>query len=194
MTLQKITFTAMLSMIAVSLISVASVHADDAKKEAKPTTIELAEGKLELTVSGKWDKVKPRSRIVEYEFSVPAVEGDEKDGRVTVMGAGGSIEANIERWVGQFSQPDGGNTKDRAKVDEKKIGGQTVHSVDISGTFDDRPPFAGQGVQREKYRMLALIIETEQLGNYFVKFYGPAATIEANKEAFEEMAKSLQTK
>jgi hypothetical protein len=47
---------------------------------------------------------------------------------------------------------------------------------------------------REKYRMLSLIVQTEKLGNYFVKFYGPAATVEKNKAAFEGMVKSLQTR
>ena len=170
------------------------VRAEDAAKPAEPQKMELAEGKLELTVSGDWKKVAPKSRIVEFEFSVPAIEGDEQPGRVTVMGAGGGIEANIDRWIAQFSQPDGGETKARAKIDEKTIGGQKVYVVDIAGTYDDRPPFAGNGVMREKYRMLSMIIETEKLGNYFVKFYGPEATVEKNKGAFDEMVKSLQTK
>ena len=194
MILQRIIFTAIGSLAVAVLMTGSLANAEDAKKETDPTKIELADGKLELVVSGKWEKVAPKSRILDFEFSVPAVEGDEKPGRVTIMGAGGSIEANIDRWIAQFSQPDGGDTKTRAKIDEIKVGGHKIHKVDISGTFDDRPPFAGQGVKREKYRMLSLIIETENLGNYFVKFYGPEATVGANKEAFEEMAKSLRTK
>jgi hypothetical protein len=183
--------------VAATLLFGNFVRAEDKEKPAEPQKLELAEGKLELTISGDWKKIAPKSRIIEFEFSVPAVEGDEQPGRVTVMGAGGSIEANIDRWMAQFIQPDGSETKDSAKVDEKTVGGQKVTTVDIAGTYDDRPPFPGagvKGVMREKYRMLSMIIQTEKLGNYFVKFYGPAATIEKNKAAFDEMVKSLQTK
>lgn len=184
---------------AASVLLGSFVHAEEEAKPAEPKKaesqkLELAEGKLELTVSGDWKKIAPKSRIIEFEFSVPAVEGDEQPGRVTVMGAGGSIEMNIDRWMAQFIQTDGSETKDSAKVEEKTIGGQKVHVVDIAGTYDDRPPFAGNGVMREDYRMLSMIIETEKLGNYFVKFYGPAATVEKNKAAFDEMVKSLVTK
>ena len=67
---------------------------------------------------------------------------DTEDGRLTIMGAGGSIEANIDRWYGQFKQPDGSSTKDKAKVSKSKVAGQTVHMVDISGTFKTQMPLA----------------------------------------------------
>ena len=63
---------------------------------------------------------------------------------MTIMGAGGSVEANIDRWIGQFTQPDGSDTKKAAKIEQKKIGGQEVHLVDVAGTYkDQRGPFAG---------------------------------------------------
>ena len=77
------------------------------------------------------------------------------------MGAGGSIEDNIDRWLGQFIQPDGKKTKDKAKIDKKKIAGVPVHVVDIAGTYKDTPggPFArGKTIDREDYRMLGAII------------------------------------
>ncbi len=53
-----------------------------------------------------------QTRIVEHEFAIPAAEGDKADGRFTIMAAGGSVDANIDRWYAQFSQPDGGSTKE----------------------------------------------------------------------------------
>ena len=41
---------------------------------------------------------QPKSGIVMHEFSSPALEGDKADGRMTVMAAGGSVDANVERW------------------------------------------------------------------------------------------------
>ena len=51
----------------------------------------------------------------------------------------------------------------------------------------------GQGT-RDDYRMLAAIIETKAAGNYFVKFYGPKATIAENEKAFQELLLSLVVK
>src|SRR5450432_3402808 len=49
--------------------------------------------------------------MVEHEFAIPASKGDSADGRLTVMAAGGGIDANIDRWYGQFTQPDGASTR-----------------------------------------------------------------------------------
>jgi hypothetical protein len=113
------------------------------------------------------------------------------------MGAGGSVDANIDRWFAQFSQPDGSSTKDKAKVEKMKVAGETVHFVDASGTYKDQRggPFAQQPtVERENYRMLAAIVTTKENGNFFIKFYGPAKTVAANKAAFLAMIESLEKK
>ena len=155
-------------------------------------TFQVAGGKLSMEVPADWKVIQPRVRIIEHEFSAPAVEGDSADGRVTVMGAGGSVEENIDRWIGQFSQPDGGSTKERAKIEKKTIAGQEVHLVDLAGAYADRPaPFLPQAIERPDYRMLAAIIMTEADGNYFVKFYGPAKTVAAHEQAFHQMIGSL---
>jgi hypothetical protein len=117
---------------------------------------------------------------------------------MTVMGAGGSVDANIDRWLGQFQTENGEKlTKDKAKVEKLKIGGQDAVIVDMSGTYLDKPggPFApGAPVERKKYRMLAGVVMTKQLGNYFFKFYGPEKTVEANENAFKKMLESLEAK
>lgn len=160
--------------------------------DGKPTEISMADGKVSLTAPKQWVRKKPRNRIIAHEFAAPAVEGDENDGRLTLMQAGGSIDANINRWIAQFKQPDGKPTRERAKIEKKEIAGQQVHVVDISGTFADRRgPFA-PAVQRERYRMLAAIIVTEDLGQHFVKLYGPRKTIAANEKAFQAFLSSLK--
>ncbi len=62
-------------------------------------------------------------------------------------GQGGSTEANIERWMGQFEQPDGSSTKDRAKKSETKAGdsegnprGHHRHLRRARSTGRDRAP------------------------------------------------------
>ena len=162
-----------------------------AEEDKGERTIAIADGKLKLQAPASWKRKKPQSAIVEHEFAVPASAGDSPDGRVTVMGAGGSVEANVDRWIGQFTQPDGGSTKQRAKTKKIKAAGEEVHMVDISGTFKDQlGPFA-PAVERPKYRMLSAIITTKKSGNYFVKFYGPERTVAENEKAFVTMIEGM---
>ncbi|MBX9788136.1 MAG: hypothetical protein K2Y37_04415 [Pirellulales bacterium] len=142
----------------------------------------------------KFTRQTPRSKIIAYEFSVPAADGDEQPGRLTVMSAGGTIEANLDRWYAQFAQPDGSSTRNRAKVEKKTVAGHDVHFVNIAGTYDDKPaPFAAQGVARENYRMLGAIVVLPE-GNVYFKFYGPRQTIADNQEAFRKMIEAMKTK
>jgi len=165
-----------------------------AEDKAAGEKVTLADGKLSLTAPAAWERKEPSVRIIEHEFAVPAADGDKEAGRLTIMGAGGSIEANIERWIGQFEQPDGAATKERTKREKLTVDGQTVHMVDITGTYkDQRGPFA-PAVIRDDYRMLAAIIPTEKSGQYFVKLYGPKKTIAANEKAFRAFVESLEVK
>jgi hypothetical protein len=153
----------------------------------------IAGGSLSLAAPEGFERVRPKSMMVETEFSIHS-EGDAPAGRMTVMGAGGSVEANIDRWAGQFSQPDGGDTKEKLATKKLEIAGCKVTIVDITGTFLDQPggPFAGgPTVQRPDYRMLAAIVITPEAGNYFLKFYGPAATVGKHAAGFQAMLEGM---
>lgn len=153
----------------------------------------IADGGYTLEAPAGWQRVQPKSGMIETEFAVPAAQGAAA-GRMTVMGAGGSIEANIDRWCGQFSQPDGSSTRDKTTTKTFKVAGCEVTMVDIAGTFKDMPggPFAGgAAVERPDYRMLAAIVSTPGQGNYFLKLTGPRATIAGHEEAFRKMVEGL---
>lgn len=175
----------------------------DAPKEAPkaeaPSPFNIGENDaMSLMPAAGWKKKMPRSRIVEHEFEVPVVEGDEIPGRLTVMGSGGSIDDNVNRWLGQFTDAAGKPlTRDKARIEKLSVGGLTVHYVDLSGTFKDAPagPFAGGPTTlRENYRMLGAIIENKTAGNYFLKLYGPKNTIAANEKPFQDFVNSLKAK
>ncbi|MEC8556697.1 MAG: hypothetical protein VXZ82_16950 [Planctomycetota bacterium] len=189
-------------LLAVPCLLFTSIAAAQEEKESegKGTTIKLGRSEnIVLEAPAAWKKVQPRSRILNYEFAAPA---DAKKGdptaRVTLMGAGGSIEANIDRWYGQFKQADGSSTKEASKVEKFEVDGNTVHWVDIPGTFSDRMgggPFApGKVVERADYRMLGAIIVTKKDGQYFVKMTGPADLLEKQVKGFQKMLKGLKVK
>jgi hypothetical protein len=193
-----------MSGTALSLVPCLSAQETTAKKvddgkEAQGKDVELADGKLLLHAPAEWKAVEPKSRIIQYEFAAPASEAKaDNQARVTIMGAGGSIADNINRWYAQFEQPDGSDTKDKSTAEKIQVAGQTIHIVDIPGTFKDtgggpffqqRPP-----VMREKYRMLGAIIETKDMGQHFLKVPGPAATVEKLKDGFRKMLEGLEVK
>jgi len=165
---------------------------------ADASVFTIADGGVSLEAPAAWQRVQPKSGIVETEFAIPSAGngpdgGPLPPGRMTVMGAGGSVEANIERWYGQFAQPDGGGTKDKASTKKLKVAGRDVTLVDIAGTYKDSPggPFAGgKTIDRPDYRMLAAIVEGPD-GNYFLKFYGPAATVEQHADGFRTMIEGM---
>ena len=155
---------------------------------AETATVSLSDGKITMSAPEGWKKVTPKVRIIESEFSVPTVEGDKNAGRVTIMGAGGSVDANVKRWLGQFAQTS------KRDVTKETIAGQEVHLLDIAGTYNDRRGPFGPATPRKNYQMLAAIIVTKESGKYFVKFYGPEKTVAANKKAFRGMIESLKVK
>lgn len=172
--------------------------ASETPAKTKLVEVSLANGAVSLKLPADWTAPEQvRSRIVEREFTVPKADGDQDDGRLTMMRSGGSVKLNVDRWFGQFSQPDGKATKDVAKVLTKEINEQEVTIVDVSGTFSERMgggPFApGKTVKREGYRMLGGIVQTKASGQYFFKLYGPAKTIGAAEKDFLNLLESIES-
>ena len=178
--------------MAALLLTVGTIRADadekDKAQKEKDRVVELAKGKVLMRASQKWKKVKPASRIVEVEFSVPPVKGLKQRARLTFMGATGGVRANIDRWKRSLK-----NQTKKPKVEKQKVRGFTIHYVDISGRYQP-PPFRRTEKPIADARMLGAIIETKKYGLQFVKLYGERKTISANEQAFKEMLSSLKIK
>lgn len=188
----KFQFAALIA-IACLCSSAGELVAQDTKDKEETKTIKLARGQYSMQAPEAWKDISPKSSMIEVEFRVPMADGDaaEKDGRLTIMAAGGGVEANVARWQGQFSQPDGKSTKDKTKLEEIEVDGMKAHLVDITGTYAERTRMTDPPTMQDDYRMLAAIIETGGR-EYFIKFYGGAKTVEANKAWFEKFIKSFK--
>jgi hypothetical protein len=182
-----------MSLACLDLIAAEESTTETTTKETPPPqNVALAEGKLQLAVPGNWEKTPPRSNIIEHEFSIPPVDPDKDAGRMTIMRSGGGVEANIKRWQDQFSPPADADPEKASKIEKKQLAGLEVHLADLSGTFHDRPRPFGPVIDREGYRMLAAIIRAKDAGDYFIKFYGPQATVAEHAEAFRQMIDELK--
>jgi hypothetical protein len=104
-------------------------------------------------------------------------------------GQGGSVDANLERWKGQFHAP-GGKPAD-AKVNKRMVHGLNVTTIDTSGEYSGMGgPMAPSQTMKSGYRLLGAIVEGPG-GNVFVKFTGPAKTVAANQQKFEQVLASF---
>jgi len=197
-TCRRISVTVLATVLAAGAAPAVSRRAE-AQPAAAPAAADtrlftIADGGFSLSAPEGWQRVRPKSGIVETEFAIPGADAEAAAGRMTVMGAGGSVADNINRWYGQFSQPDGAATKDRATMKTLKVAGCDVTLVDIAGTYKDMPggPFAGgASIERPDYRMLAAIVETPRGSREFLKFYGPAATVGAHADGFRAMVEGM---
>jgi SAM-dependent methyltransferase len=72
----------------------------DATSGAKELNLEV----ISFTAPGTWKQVKPANNIIEAEFELPRAAGDEYDGRLTLMSAGGDPEDIIGRRTAEFDR------------------------------------------------------------------------------------------
>ncbi|MDH5675350.1 MAG: hypothetical protein OEZ06_24730 [Myxococcales bacterium] len=128
------------------------------------------------------------------EYGVSAEGGA---GELTVFyfgpGQGGGVQANMDRWIGQFSQPDGSDSKRAAQVDERTVAGMKVTTLDLKGTFSGgMAPMMQKAAPAPQtdHRLLGAIAEGPR-GPVFFKLVGPAATLEAVRAQFEQLVGSL---
>lgn len=145
-----------------------------------------------------WQQEPVRSSMRRDQYRLPRVEGDDEDGLLTVFhfgpGGGGGVEANVERWRGQFSGADGGPVADDAfSREETQVGGLKITVVEVRGRFGTHTMGAGgeDTTPVNDYALLGAIVETPA-GPWFFKALGPAATIEKHRAGFMELLRSMR--
>jgi hypothetical protein len=138
------------------------------------------------TVPSDWQTVPNPSPMRLATYRVPGPSADAAE--MAVARAGGSTDANIERWRGQFA----GGTDDKPKRVEKTVHGLKVTIVELAGTYTPTSmmPGAAPGEPRPGWALLAAIVET-QGSPYFFKLVGPSAAIRAARAHFDGLIASI---
>lgn len=139
-----------------------------------------AAGQLQYKAPSTWTVTPVTSSMRVGEFRLPKAEGDAEDATLVVYyfgGTGGSVQANIDRWVGQISQPDGRASKDVAVVTKRTVNGLPMTHVDVSGTLvAEVTPGSAERFNKPGFRLRAAVIETGK-GPYFIRIVGPSKTV-----------------
>jgi len=157
-----------------------------------------AAGELRFKAPDGWTTEKASSLMRVAQYKLPKAEGDKEDASLVLyyFGAsqGGTAQANIDRWIGQMQQPDGSDSKSKAKTDSLTVNGLKVTTVDVTGTYiAEMAPGSKTFHNDNDYRLRAAVIETPK-GNYFVKLAGPAKTIARWDQAYTDYLKSFEFK
>ena len=154
----------------------------------------LASGLTFITPDG-WKSTPPASSMRIAEFTLPRAAGDGEDAQLIVYyfgGSGGSVDANIQRWIGQMEQPDGKPASAVAKKESRTVNGLTVSLVDVSGTYTaEMSPGSMAHNNKPQFRMRAGVVDTPG-GPYFIKLTGPRQTIAKWDAAFNQFVSSLK--
>ena len=126
-------------------------------------------------------------------YPVAPMPGDREAAECAVyffgLGQGGSVQANIDRWEGQFKAP--GGKPAPAKVTKITIHGLPVTTIDVSGEYSGMAGPTAAPVMASGYRLLGAILESPG-GNIFIKFTGPAKTMAANQPKFQQLLDSFE--
>jgi hypothetical protein len=150
---------------------------------------------LRFTAPPDWISEAPGSPMRRAQYRLPRAEGDSEDAEVVVFyfqGGGGGVQANIDRWIDQFSKPDGSPAGDSAKISKRVVGGIPVSIVDVSGSYSGAMgPMGGSSRPKTGYRMLAAVAEADN-GPWFLKLTGPARTVARWQASFESFVDTIR--
>jgi hypothetical protein len=145
---------------------------------------------LHWTTPAGW-KAGPAQTMRAATYAVDAAPGDTATSECVVYffgaGQGGSVEANVERWKGQFTNA---GKPAAAVVSKRTVRGIPMTTIDVAGEYSGLggPMAASKPVPG--YRLIGAIVEGPG-GNIFVKFTGPAKTIAANKAKYDALLASF---
>lgn len=165
-------------------------------QKSAPKTQPLDLGVIKLQAPLDWQSTTPTSTMRKAQFTLPRAAGDPEDAELVVFyfghGEGGTVEANLKRWYGQFAQPDSSASADKAQVTRDTADGMNLTMVDLDGTFiAPLMPGEPESYNKPDFRMLAAVLETSE-GPYFFKLVGPKKTIAQHAANFNALMKSAR--
>jgi len=138
---------------------------------------------LTLKVPASWESVATNSQMRAAQFNIP---DKDDNAELTVFyfgGPTGGVQANVERWIGQFDPQDR-----ELKMSQGKCAAGRFIWVDAIGTWNkpDGPPFAQKTVPTPNSRVVNVIVIEEADGEtdyYFLKLSGKKSVVSEQVDA-----------
>lgn len=150
-------------------------------------------GPFSLVVPTGWTEKPSTSSMRAAQFQLPAPAGSEAEVVVYYFGetGAGSVQANIDRWVGQFKQPDDKPSSEVAKVEKATYAGQEASVVSVSGRYVAGAMPGGQPVDKPNQSLIAAIVPSPK-GPYYFRLVGSKEAVAAQEASFRAALTSLK--
>lgn len=158
----------------------AETPSEPVSEPAAATEVEISGFRFRVPAGWRQAALTPAQQgFVDARFEIPEFGDDVK---LTLSTIGGGVEANIERWIGQFRLPDGSApTSEMLDVD-----GLQVTWVELSGEFQGM----GQSPQAG-WRMLGAAFDGEPR-DFYLKLTGPEAALTELRDEFRAFVTSAR--
>jgi hypothetical protein len=150
----------------------------------------LAIAGVAFTVPDGWKVVPPANNLRAAQYALPGPGGDaEAVFFYFGPGQGGNVSQNVSRWVSQFSEEGSSEpiAGERATFEQDNL---RITLVRTQGTYNPGTMGGGDPTPQPNFALFGLVVEGGPQGNIFVKVTGPIPTMEAQRTALEDLAKS----
>ncbi len=173
----------------VALVTLLSAGGAASARAQTPAALDLLG--YHTTVPASWTPRTPSSSSRLAEFTLPR---DAKgDAEVVVYffgkGMGGNVDANLARWRGQFSTPDGSPVFE--KVTRDSTGKFPLTFAEFRGTYQRGVGMGSADSVRTGQTLIASIVETPN-GVLFVQMFGSSGRVEEGKESLIRFVKEVR--
>ncbi len=168
----------------------------DAKSLEKLADGRVVLGPFTLVAPKEWSEKPVTSSMRAAQFTWSEKSGEQAELIIYYFGEGGAggVEANLDRWLGQITQPDGKPSKDIAKIEKTKFATQDATIVSVSGRLTTQQMPGGPAPVDMPDAMLLAAIVNSPSGPYYFKATGSKKTVEANNARFRAMLASMKLK
>lgn len=150
-------------------------------------------GPFTMVVPAGWTEKPSTSSMRAAQFQLPAAEGGDAEVVVYYFGetGAGSVQANIDRWVSQFKQPDDKPSTSAAKIEKATFAGQEASVVSVSGRYVAPAMPGGPPVDKPDQSLVAAIVPSPK-GPYYFRLVGSKAAVAAQEPEFRKALGSLK--
>jgi hypothetical protein len=152
-----------------------------------PATFKVSE--FTFTRPATWEWVEVKSPMRKAQLRVVNQESKQEAEVVFFHfgpSDGGSVQANIDRWYGQFSEP---RDQIKAQSKEVQVSGQKITYVSAEGTYQSGMP-GGPKTALSNHRLLGAIVQGTQ-GSVFIKLTCPKEFAAKLESDFHKMVEGV---
>jgi hypothetical protein len=148
---------------------------------AESETAETTFGPMSFVIPKEW-----QSRSLDSQFLLAdlRIDGSDGEARLTLSTARGGVDANLERWQGQFTR---GANDPEPREETLEVAGKECRLLDLTGTF--RNPFQNEEIESARLIGVAIPLD-EPDAAYFCKLTGPSKSVSELREQFLEFVRS----